>query len=361
LININGTLYGTTQFTHHCTRHGCGFGTVFSISPTGVKKTLYVFKGGSDGAYPYAGLIDVDGTLYGTTSEGGTGCNGGCGTVFSVTTSGSERVLHSFEGSPDGAHPNQGLLDLNGTLYGATFFGGNGEDCGGSAWSTGCGTVYSVTLSGSETVLHRFSGGDDGATPSSSLIAVNGTMYGVTFQGGLQKNNDCYAVGCGTVYSVSTSGLVTLLHRFKGGHAGSSPRGALVDVHGTLYGTAGGDLQDGVVYKISARGAYKVLYAFQGGTDGRSPVGGLIDVGGTLYGTTTYGGTNCVASDDIGCGTIFSVTTSGEESVLYRLPGGSKGLYPTAALVDVDGTLYGTTTSGGYDKCSCGTVFALTL
>jgi uncharacterized repeat protein (TIGR03803 family) len=364
LIDINGTLYGTTIYTRRCGRRGCGYGTVFGISPTGTKKTLYVFKGGSDGAYPYPGLIDVNGTLYGTTTEGGTGCDTGCGTVFSVSTSGSERVVHSFAGSPDGADPNQRLLNLNGTLYGTTFLGGNDENCGGSTKTTGCGTIYSITPSGSETVLHAFSGGTgDGATPSSPLIALNGTLYGVTFQGGVQNNDNCYALGCGTIYSVSTSGAVTLLYIFKGGSDGNSPRGVLVEDHGRLYGTAGGQFSDGLVYSTSTTGAYKVLYRFKGGTDARGPVGGLIDVGGTLYGTSTYGGTECFSTNDLGCGTIYSVTTSGKESIIYRFPGGSKGLYPNAGLLNDDGRLYGTTSSGGYSKCSagCGTIFTLTF
>ena len=122
-------------------------------------KVVYNFTGGSDGAQPYAGLIDVNGTLYGTTSQGGgSGCattiTSGCGTVFSITPSGQETVLHAFTGGSDGANPKAALIDVNGTLYGTTFHGGDTK-------CKGCGTVFSITPSGVEKVLHSFSGPPD--------------------------------------------------------------------------------------------------------------------------------------------------------------------------------------------------------
>ena len=119
---------------------------------------LYAFKGGSDGANPLAGLINVNGTLYGTTAQGGdsgcryTGYPPGCGTVFSVTTSGQETVLYRFTGfRGDGAAPIGGLLAVKGVLYGTA-------DAGGSCFSSagGCGTVFSITPRGVEKVLYKF-------------------------------------------------------------------------------------------------------------------------------------------------------------------------------------------------------------
>jgi uncharacterized repeat protein (TIGR03803 family) len=117
LLNVNGTLYGTTA------AGGVnGDGTVFSVTTTGDEKVLYSFGGGSDGAQPFAGLIDVKGTLYGTTDKGGTN---GYGTVFSVTTTGDEKPLYSFGGGSDGAYPYAGLMNVNGTLYGTSLHGGS--------------------------------------------------------------------------------------------------------------------------------------------------------------------------------------------------------------------------------------------
>ena len=146
--------------------------------------------GSEDGVYPTAGLIDVNGTLYGTTGGGGASCSssGGCGTVFSVTTSGKETVLYSFAGEPDGEFPVAGLLNVKGTLYGTT------ADGGARCSPRGCGTVFAITLSGAETVLHTFRR-IDGEYPAASLIDVNGTLYGTTVYGG--------ADGGGTVFSLS--------------------------------------------------------------------------------------------------------------------------------------------------------------
>jgi uncharacterized repeat protein (TIGR03803 family) len=119
LLDVNGTLYGTTQNGGLSRR-----GTVYSISTSGVEKVLYRFRGGSDGLYPLSDLVNVNGTLYGTTSQGGSGS----GTVYSVSTSGREKVLYAFKGGSDGAHPLAGLVDVNGKLYGTTYQGG-GSGC----------------------------------------------------------------------------------------------------------------------------------------------------------------------------------------------------------------------------------------
>lgn len=118
LINVKGKLYGTTM------EGGAnGDGTVFSITPSGKEVVRYSFKGGSgDGEFPYAGLINVKGMLYGMTIEGGAN---GVGTIFSITPSRTETVLHSFGGSGDGQYPYYGaLLYAEGKLYGTTFYGG---------------------------------------------------------------------------------------------------------------------------------------------------------------------------------------------------------------------------------------------
>ncbi len=342
---MKNTLYGTTV-----DGGTSNAGTVFSITTTGTEKVLYSFAGGSDGAIPGAGLIDVNGTLYGTTYMGG---RKNYGTVFSVTTTGKEKVLYSFSGSPDGAYPRASLIDVNGTLYGTTFGGGGG--CS----SYGCGTVFSVTTGGDEKVLYAFAGGSrDGANPDASLINVNGTLYGTTGYGG-------GASVYGTVFSATTKGRETVLYRFSGGSDGAFPDAGLINVKGTLYGTtagggvAGCQIGCGTVFTITTRGKKKTLYRFGGSPDGGYPAASLIDVSGTLYGTTAYGGGSKCRS---GCGTVFSVTTSGTETVLHRFRGGSDGSKPFAGLLDIAGTLYGTA-EDRYPKChsgaDCGTVFAL--
>lgn len=215
----NGTLYGTTN-----AGGTYAAGTVFKLSPTTQKETiLHSFGSGTDGAYPFAGLIVANGTLYGTTTQGGTA---GWGTVFSMTLSGADKIVHSFTGNPDGIGPGASLVLKQGTLYGTTYDGGVYNDRG---------TVFSISTSGtSERILHSFGNGYDGANPNADLIFVNGRLYGATYSGGTVESD-------GTVFRVSTSGTEFVLHNFGSVPTdGFAPLGGLVALHGTFYGTTAG-------------------------------------------------------------------------------------------------------------------------
>lgn len=358
LLDVNGTLYGTTWYGGANACSGAGCGTVFSISPTGKQKVLHNFGGNPDGYFPNAGLIDVKGTFYGTTYGGGSSSHG---TVFSITTAGKEKVLYSFAGSPDGSTPSGGLLNVKGKLYGATAAGGN-KTCSNSGYYA-CGVVYSVTTTGAEKVLYRFTGPPDGANPQAPLIDVKGTLYGTTFFGGSAGSN-CYNSQCGTVFSVTTSGKEAVLHSFAGPPDGEGPNGGLLNVSGILYGTtfSGGDAPCGmtnaegcgVVFNITTAGKETVLYRFGATPDAACADAGLLNVSGTLYGTTHYGGRH-------GYGTVYSVTTAGTEAVLHsfarRANGPSQG-----GLLDVKNSLYGTTSGGdGRYGFGYGTLFTLKL
>jgi uncharacterized repeat protein (TIGR03803 family) len=361
LIDVNGTLYGTTfeGGGSACYKYqGCG--TVFSVTPSGQETVLHAFTGGSDGAGPSAALIDVNGALYGTTFHGGDSkCRNytgiGCGTVFSITPSGSENVLHTFTGPPDGAWPAAGLINVNGTLYGTTAEGGNSGGCRLGHPKIGCGSVYSITPSGSENVLFRLVGPATGSYAAASLLDVNGTMYSATEFGGGGH-------GQGSVYSVTASGSGKLLHHFtyKEGD-GEAAAAGLIDVKGLLYGTlsSGGPHYSGTIFSITTTGTVKRVYSFAGRPDGAYPRARLINVDGTLYGTTVDGGNRCSSQSNAGCGTVFSVTTGGTEQVLHAFSdNGSDGYHPYARLINVKGTLYGTTAYGGTH--GSGTVFAIT-
>ncbi len=192
LTDVNGTLYGTTSGR---TRDGRGrpdFGTVFSITPGGVKRTLYRFHG-PDGANPNAGLLNVHGTLYGTTFYGG---DWSSGVVYGITTAGKEKLIYSFKRSFDGANPDAALINVKGTLYGTTEYGGYG----GCYSAVGCGTVYSITPSGSEKVLYVFNWMPDGDSPTAGLIDVKGKLYGTTLYGG--RRGCPSRLGCGTVFTL---------------------------------------------------------------------------------------------------------------------------------------------------------------
>jgi uncharacterized repeat protein (TIGR03803 family) len=353
LLNVNGTLYGTTGGGGMY-----GYGTVFAITSSGRETVLYSFGKGTDGIFPGGGLVDVNGTLYGTTGYGGTYSYG---TVFAVTTSGRETVLYSFKGGTDGWAPTSRLLDVNGDLYGTTKLGG--AYCSGA----GCGTVFSVTTSGKETVLYRFKGGTaDGQNPYAGLIDVKGELYGTTSGGG------AHCAGgyrdCGTVFSIMPSGKETVRYSFKGGTTddGQSPQAALIDVRDTLYGTTtgGGSYGNGTVFAVTTSGMETVLHSFSTGHDGAIPEAPLLDMNGMLYGTTSGGATNYYGNYG---GTVFEISTSGKERVLHNFGSAvNDGLDPSASLTNVKGTLYGATPVGGTGSCSrgsgsygCGTVFAL--
>jgi uncharacterized repeat protein (TIGR03803 family) len=338
-------------------------GTVFSITPGGTEKVIANFNDDKDGFSPESRLDVVNGVLYGTTLYGpGNGCAGsGCGTVFRVTRSGQITRLYAFSGGNDGYAPVAGLRTLHGLLYGTTLRGG-GAGCG----VEGCGTVFSITTTGTEQVLHRFSGGTDGIYPSARLRVLNGVLYGTTADGG---GTGCGGGGCGTVFSVTTSGTLTVLYSFSGGSDGVYPAGDLRALHGVLYGTTAygagtgcfNNLGCGTVFSITPCSTppcpESVLHRFSG-SDGADPWGGLTEMNGVLYATTLEGGgTGC------SCGTVFSITTSGTFTVLHKFIG-SDGSYPYGDLRALHGVLYGTTNEGGGTGCfggsGCGTVFSLT-
>jgi uncharacterized repeat protein (TIGR03803 family) len=182
-----GNLYGTTQYGGT----GGGYGTVFKLSSKGTLTLLHSFAGTPDGVNPLAGLLrDGAGNLYGTTKYGGTA--GGYGTVFKLTAKGKLTLLHSFAGMPDGQNPYSRLIrDPAGNLYGTTFYGG----------SSGYGTVFKLDTAGKLTVLHSFNNSPDGAHPIAGLILDQaGNLYGTTSDGG---DLSCGFSGCGTVFKLA--------------------------------------------------------------------------------------------------------------------------------------------------------------
>jgi uncharacterized repeat protein (TIGR03803 family) len=297
--------------------------------------TLASIAGSPDGFAPTAPLIDAGGIFYGTAPGGG---SAGCGAVFAYNpATGTESVVYDFKGASDGCAPVGALLSLNGLLYGTTKAGG----------TAGNGTVFAINPStNTETVLYAFGGGTDGAAPQASLIALNGLLYGTTSAGG--------SAGAGTVFSFNPqSQSETILYAFAGGTDGSAPVSPLLAVNDVLYGTtqAGGANHGGTVFSLpAAGGADTVLHSFGASGDGSAPLAGLIAVGKRLYGTASSGGA------DYG-GLIYSVDpASGKEKTVYTFTGEATGLLPEAALVDVGGTLYGTTFGGGTNFT--GAVFA---
>ena len=317
LLIADGSIYGTTTYGGTY-----GFGTVFQMNAKGEETLLYSFAE-MDGEYPAGGLVRDNLGIYGTTYMGGTF---GWGTVFQVWGT----VIYSFPpGLSNGVFPLAGLVaDSAGSLYGTTSGGG----------TFGSGTVFTVTSSDEEIVLHSFGATGDGIEPVASLQRdSSGNLYGTTWWGGTS--------GVGTAFKVDASGNETVLYSFTGGADGGQPRaGLVVDSAGNLYGTTyqGGAFGLGTVFRLDASGGETVLHSFGGGDDGANPYAGLLPDGkGNLYGTTNVGGTHNL-------GTVFKVNRKGKETVVHSFSGTSDGEDPHACLVmDANGNLYGTAVGGG--------------
>jgi uncharacterized repeat protein (TIGR03803 family) len=319
---------------------------------------LHTFTSKLDGGIPYAGLtMDAAGNLYGAAARGGyagVGCflGLGCGAVFKMSKKGSGWVftpLYDFKGLADGSRPEARVVFApDGSLYGTTLDGGKNSNCG--YW--GCGTVYKLTPPPSacqsaicpwtHTVIYSFHGGSDGENPFSGIVFDKaGNLYGTTSGGG--------ASGQGTVYELTPSNggwTESILYSFTGGADGGAPIGTpILDASGNLYGTTvqGGISFYGVVFELSPSGSgwtETVLHRFNYHVDGDTPEGGLIfDPSGNLYGTTSDGGPN-------NAGTVFMLTPSNGSwnlTTLYAFSGNG-GTGPTDTLLrDAAGNLYGTT------------------
>jgi uncharacterized repeat protein (TIGR03803 family) len=347
------------------------------LSSAASAQFAYTFQGTPDGALPEGGLVkDSSGNLYGTTGSGGAF---GAGSIYELPASGGEKVLYSFTGGADGASPTGRILrQANGFLIGTAAAGSNlGGNCG---FLNGCGVVWALSPGGKLRVLYTFTGETDGAVPRSGLVrGANGLFYGTTQYGG-SSTGPCIAssettFGCGVAFQVDLQGAYSVLHTFNGGSDGQSPIAPLtLDASGNLYGTTlyGGSTSAvctaqefkgcGVVFKIDSSGQESVVYAFNGAPDAAWPLENdvTLDATGNLYGSTTGGG----ASQ---WGAVYKIDSAGHESVLYSFSAGMDGAAPRSGLIrDPKGNLYGTASTGPINslgQCSaatCGGLFKLT-
>jgi uncharacterized repeat protein (TIGR03803 family) len=338
---IDGSLYGTTSVggAHN-------LGTVFKVTLGGTLTSLHDFAGRpSDGANPYAGLVQAsDGNFYGTTPGGG---DHDAGTIFKITPTGTLTILHSFS-TTDGANPRSALIQgMDGNLYGTTQNGGLGG-----------GTVFKTTLSGTLSTVYKFctvSNCGDGFLSFGGLVqGSDGNFYGTTNQGGANHG--------GTIFKVTPGGTLTTLYSFCSQMSctdGSNPFGVLTQgIDGNFYGTTGeGGTGIGTVFKITPSGTLTTLHTFSG-PDGGGPEDAMVQAtDGNFYGTTNLFGANSG-------GTVFKVTPSGTFSTVYNfcsLSNCSDGRSSFAGLVQAsDGNFYGTTYYGGGPSNS-GTAFRLSI
>jgi uncharacterized repeat protein (TIGR03803 family) len=266
-----------------------------------------------------------------------------------------ETILYSFQGGIDGASPQGDLLELHGSLYGTTLYGG----------THGLGTVFELAPAGSgyrEGFVLSFAGGFSGALPRGGRLIANrdGTaLFGTTYEPTYHTESSIFEVlltSAGFIPMLKTIGLLPPT-------MGQFPYGGLaIDPSGNLYGMAvkGGNL-GGTVFELepapSQTYTANLVYAFgDHSDDGVQPYSGLIrDADGVLYGTTFLGG-----PENRGAAIMLApFGTTYVESVIYGFTGSStSGSFPFAGLAfGKRGTLYGTTLAGGTH--GCGTAFAL--
>jgi uncharacterized repeat protein (TIGR03803 family) len=364
----NGSLYGITAAGGDTVDCSGGCGTIFKITPSG-KFTSLLSLDGSDGNGPYGGLVQAaNGELYGAIQDGGTNltlCGGyGCGTVFKITPAGTLTTLYYFcsqTNCTDGSVPLTNLIQAtDGGFYGTTYSGG--VNCVANG---GCGTVFKITSTGTLTTLYSFcsqSGCTDGDYPLAGLVqAPNGNFYGTTASGGISS---ACSGGCGTIFKITPSGTLTTLHSFDGTD-GSEPRWLIQATNGDFYGATilGGTGTActsgcGTLFRITPSGTLITLHSFDS-TDGAKPLLALQAPNGNFYGTTHLGGASTACTD--GCGTIFKITSSGRLTTLYSFSG-ADGSSPVGLIQDTNGRFYGSTESGGSSTActgGCGTVFML--
>ena len=357
---------------------------------------LYNFSGGDDGRNPYSRLTsDGAGNFYGTTFNGGAFASG---TVFELSPNGNggwnETVLYSFNGGLDGSNPwfSPVIFDRKGNLYGTTFYGGPG----------GTGVVFELSPtegSWTETVLHDFAGGEDGANPINGLVIdPAGNLYGTTYQGGqgggvvfelipsggtwteqiiyedadtvwggvtVDPSGDIFGATPSSIFELSPNGSggwnYAIIKKFNpGGRNGGPADTPVLDQAGDVYGTTTGGYSFGTVFKLSpgnkGKWTKKTLRHFAGGRRGGLPWPSVvIDAAGNIYGTTIQGGKS-------GDGVVYELSPSGagsyKEKVLCTF-NGTNGAQPWGSLIlDSAGNLYGTTDVGG--TSNAGTVYEVT-
>ncbi len=323
-----------------------GYGTVYSLSKDGTNYTnIHDFGGteNADGANPWSQL-----TRSNSGNLYGTTPTGGAndGTLYKISPAGTYTRLYTFDGNAGQLPYSQPIIAADGNLYGTTYYGGSG---------IGAGVVYKYDLAANTISVFATFDGTDAFMPNAITQGTDKNFYGTSEAGGLTYNHPGFGQGYGSAFKVSSTGSVTLLYSFYS-HPGYSPSGRVVQgPDGHFYGTTseGGYHDNGTIFKSDANGKVTILHHFNNPffMDGNSPQAGLI-VGkdGSLYGSTTSGGR-------YSCGTIFKISTGGSFHVLYSLTQ-SQGSHIYAPLMEgKDGSFYGVASSGGAN--GYGTAFKL--
>jgi uncharacterized repeat protein (TIGR03803 family) len=373
IVGNDGNFYGATIAVPNTYIMGSVTGQIYKMTPSGLMTNLYSFSGNVsgpsiDGSYPSSLIQGSDKNFYGTTAYGGVN---GAGTFFKIDSNGNETVLYSFGGSADdGQIPESVMQGQDGNFYGVTQSGGvNGQNrCTSSIELTantytcrayGNGTLFKITQSGAESVVYSFGAyAGDAISPTTIMQTSDGNFYGIS-GGGANGSLTCLANqlcsnGDGSVYKFTSGGTESVLYSFGSfSNDGTQPMSLIQGSDGNFYGLtlqgganvsvqlfqAGG----GTLFKITSTGTETVIYSFGSSpTDGYQPVSILQAGDGNFYGTTISGGGAFSNFSGFPQGTLFKVTSDGAESVLYTFGASdSDTMSPSGLVVGPNGSFYG--------------------
>jgi uncharacterized repeat protein (TIGR03803 family) len=339
--------------------------------------TLVKFTGTPQPANPWQLVPGIDGNIYGVSSAGGTnGTSSTGGTIFRVTPAGKVNVVYSFcalANCADGSNPNGLVQTANGNFYGTTGQGGTEDAALCSNIGTGCGTFFGIAAGHPLKTLYSFcsqTNCNDGFDPWGGPLAVgrNGNIYGTTQLGGNNNGDNNCEWGCGTIFDITPTGVLTTLHVFCSTPScpeGSGGNGLTLFTDGNFYGATRDDLSGnfgGGLYKITPSGALTVLFSFDREGTSSGPATPPIETDGNIYGTVVSGGKH-------GDGYFYKKSPEGKLTTLYdfcALANCADGAAPNQVIQGSDGNFYGTTIAGGTStqpECAnqtCGTLFQIT-
>lgn len=346
IVAPNGTIYGSAFYDS-----GCACNLIFSFADNKLTVLHRWSEPPQHNAADPQGLL-LNGSaslLFGTAAYGGpTNYNcfeyagNACGSVFAYDlTTDKYKTLHNFTGTPDGMNPAGVQVLTPNSLYGITWGGG----------TAGWGSFYRVSSTGEE-VLYSFKNSPDGQGPGGGLAAYNGAYYGVTIGGG----NTACPDGCGTIFKITPTGSETVLYSFTGGADGQYPYELVGDGQGHFYGVSRSNsnvVED--VFEIDASGQFSSAYNGYFAAYMQWVIPGP---NGTLYGVASGGNPSCQPN---GCGQIFQLTPTGNGNgnikVLHQFNGPDGAIPEVGSLVLKNGALYGSTAIGG--SANQGTIFKL--
>jgi uncharacterized repeat protein (TIGR03803 family) len=329
----DGNYYGTTHYGSFTQG-----GTVYRLTPDGVYTVIHRFDC-TTGCWPSAGLMQAsNGWLYGTTLNDGAFNRGA---VFRLSLAGDYEALDSFSADKGYAASGGTLIETPaGQIVGVASHGG----------LFGSGALYALNANGLMKTLHSFLPAEVGGPGSLSgglIMARDGNLYGVSSAGGDNQS--------GAIYRVGAQATVTIVYSFPGGSGNASfPLGPLTNgPDGALYGVSlkGGTNDLGTIFRVSPSGELAVLHSF-GGDSPQTPI--LVDDRDNVFGVTRFGGAATCR-----CGVVYRLSRGGGYQLLYSFAGPpDDGKWPQAGLLHaLDGSLVGVTSAGGrFDR---GTVYRL--